>query len=446
MMRSRLVYLLTILVFVSSPDAVRADDSDGDGVPDDVDVCCVTLPGAQVDAEGRPLGDFDGDCDVDLSDFGIFQANLTGPLGCVPEICDGLDNDCNCVIDDMGVLTCGVGECHREVPACVGGVPQTCVPGVPLPENCADGLDNDCDGVADCADTASCPNGSLCGVANEVCAAGLCDCDTGYGDCDGNKQTNGCETDLWNNAQHCGACDSPCPGAPNATAACSEGVCGLVCDTGWGNCNGNAADGCETNLLTSMQHCGVCGNACNLVNAFETCLGGQCVVAACETGWCNQDGIDSNGCEYDLDVNPSCGSFTNLGTIRGDVGSDLTSNNAKGERWFRVYVAEDDTSSFTCVDLSATVTLTPPSGTDYDLRVYCDDCTTVAGSSAQGGSAVDTVHVRWDEECMFGVPSGTDSGRYVYILVEHYAANVCNNYALQVRGNTATGSNTCSTK
>ena len=78
-------------------------DSDGDGVVDCVDVCpcthtllcspsggapcppvcadlcpCTPAPGG-VDAEGRPLGDLDGDCDVDLIDFQTFELNYTGP-------------------------------------------------------------------------------------------------------------------------------------------------------------------------------------------------------------------------------------------------------------------------------------------------------------------------------------------------------------------------------
>ena len=64
-------------------------DSDGDGVPDDADVCCQSPAHVTVDTEGRPVGDHDLDCDVDLDDypfdidlddFAKFQVNFTGPL------------------------------------------------------------------------------------------------------------------------------------------------------------------------------------------------------------------------------------------------------------------------------------------------------------------------------------------------------------------------------
>lgn len=55
-------------------------DLDGDGVPDLTDVCNNTPVGVSVDSTGRPLGDFDRDCDTDLVDMGYFLGGYTGPM------------------------------------------------------------------------------------------------------------------------------------------------------------------------------------------------------------------------------------------------------------------------------------------------------------------------------------------------------------------------------
>ena len=68
------------LVLCGAGAPVWADDVDGDGVDDALDVCNNTPLGTAVDAEGRPLGDIDKDCDTDLDDFALFQQGMTGPL------------------------------------------------------------------------------------------------------------------------------------------------------------------------------------------------------------------------------------------------------------------------------------------------------------------------------------------------------------------------------
>ncbi len=61
-----------------TPDVCDLDD-DNDGVPDVADACLNTPAPGGVDGEGRPLGDLDGDCGVDLEDYAVFQINLGGP-------------------------------------------------------------------------------------------------------------------------------------------------------------------------------------------------------------------------------------------------------------------------------------------------------------------------------------------------------------------------------
>ena len=64
------------------------------------------------------------------------------------EVCNGFDDNCDGVVDDLGSISCGLGICALTVPACVAGQPQSCVPGLPSTEIC-DSIDNDCDGAVD---------------------------------------------------------------------------------------------------------------------------------------------------------------------------------------------------------------------------------------------------------------------------------------------------------
>jgi hypothetical protein len=74
------------LVLLGATTPVWAVDSDGDGVDDGLDLCDNTPLDTPVDAEGRPLGDIDSDCDTDLEDYSLFQQGFTGPLAHPPPI------------------------------------------------------------------------------------------------------------------------------------------------------------------------------------------------------------------------------------------------------------------------------------------------------------------------------------------------------------------------
>ncbi|MBL8603481.1 MAG: hypothetical protein JNK72_16270 [Myxococcales bacterium] len=134
-----------------------------------------------------------------------------------------------------------------------------------------------------------------------TCAAGACGftCNAGFGDCDGDA-SNGCETDLSTSAAHCGTCANACAIA-NATSACVAGRCGITaCNDGFGDCDLSAANGCEISLAAASEHCGGCGMRCAPGNAVGVCTNRSCEVASCTLGFANCDANAANGCEVDL--------------------------------------------------------------------------------------------------------------------------------------------------
>ena len=112
-----------------------------------------------------------------------------------PELCDSIDNNCNqqtdegnpgggqaCDTGNAGVCSAGTTTCQSGTLVCVQDQAST-------PEVC-DGLDNDCDGAPD--------NGDLCG-GSQICVAGACQCDIGFTNCfgqcvDTSSDPNNCGT------------------------------------------------------------------------------------------------------------------------------------------------------------------------------------------------------------------------------------------------------------
>ena len=90
------------------------------------------------------------------------------------ESCNGIDDDCDGSIDELGTVTCGMGACERTVSACEGGVLATCLPAPPAAasDDC-NGVDDDCDGAID-EDCATCVRVSTAGddaAATASCGA-----------------------------------------------------------------------------------------------------------------------------------------------------------------------------------------------------------------------------------------------------------------------------------
>lgn len=164
----------------------------------------------------------------------------------------------------------------------------------PLAESC-NGMDDDCDAVIDEGADSVC---SLGVNATGTCTMGACvyDCDDGYADCD--ETMPGCEAHL-GAATSCGSCGEQCM---DPTPSCSDGACIARCPAGEMDCGGTCAD-----VRSDASHCGMCGNACAVANGTAACVAGSCTVDACDTGWADCDRMVENGCEQSLDAIAHCG-------------------------------------------------------------------------------------------------------------------------------------------
>ncbi|MCY1043929.1 Ig-like domain-containing protein [Corallococcus sp. bb12-1] len=88
------------------------------------------------------------------------------------------------------------------------------------------------------------------------CASFQTGCSPGTSDCDGNP-ANGCEATLMSDEANCGTCGNTCGGAPSANAVCGAGTCGLGCMVGTFDCDGSAANGCESATACDPATCSV---------------------------------------------------------------------------------------------------------------------------------------------------------------------------------------------
>ena len=231
------------------------------------------------------------------------EACTAGFADCNRDLADGCESDLQ-----RDPARCGMCDVSCPTPpgagavACVGGrCGFTCAAGTA-----------DCDGDARTGcermvtgDPGNCGRcGNVCparpGAAVPRCEAGRCGvtCDVGRGDCDGDAD-NGCETDVRTALAHCGTCGTACPSPANAAATCAAGRCGLTCAAGYANCDGDAANGCETDLRTTATSCGRCGAVCTVSGGTPACIDGACTIATCGGSFANCDGVSGNGCETD---------------------------------------------------------------------------------------------------------------------------------------------------
>ncbi|MBX3213287.1 MAG: hypothetical protein KF850_14725 [Labilithrix sp.] len=172
------------------------------------------------------------------------------------------------------------------------------------------------DGPEDAGDASSTTSdASREGIA--MCVA--TECPYPFGTCGGTSGTNNtyaCGTNLLADRNNCGTCGNACPQASafpelNMDTQCVDGACQRQCvprsGVQYGDCNGLVDDGCETNLGNDPDHCGACGNACPAgPDGARRCINGQCGCPIGQT-WC-----DSVGCTDTAIDDTNCGACGNV--------------------------------------------------------------------------------------------------------------------------------------
>lgn len=232
------------------------------------------------------------------------------------EICDGLDNDCNELIDDNPVdvnLPCEtnfLGVCSEGWTVCTGGT-TTCEARI-LPGQRAeicDGLDNDCDGLIDegasenIDETTSFVQGigQPCGIEGSLCFGG-------YQYCDSELKRLVCDEPpvILDIPDLCDGIDNNCDGQIDEDANDPNKLLGTACAEGIGTCRGMGTWVCNPNDPAAEPVCtatSIPGNALP-----ETCdYNDNNCDGIVDNGFVNDDGVyhtknHCGGCDIDCDA------------------------------------------------------------------------------------------------------------------------------------------------
>ncbi len=238
------------------------------------------------------------DCSVGvcLSTGVVSCQNGTSQSSCItpmpndaPEFCDGLDNNCNGQTDE-GIPSestqCGVGVCARSgMKTCTNGsFTDSCIPNLPnaTPETICNGLDDDCDGQTD----------EDFQVQNIECGVNAC-LATGILYCDNGEEKTSCYVGTPNaNDATCDGIDEDCDSRIDEDVlpvgiVCGQGACQA---TGDRICsNGRLIERCTPGVVSIEE----IDQSCNRID--NDCDGrideGYTSAISCGLGVCENTGI-----------------------------------------------------------------------------------------------------------------------------------------------------------
>jgi hypothetical protein len=348
-------------VFECAPGYV---DTDGDPSNGCDYLCTVTNNGVEI------CDLADNDCDQEIDE------DLDPPLSEDVDNCGRCGNRCVALhaeaICDGGV--CGFGACdpgYADITDAIVGCEYEC-PVFPAVAEICNGVDDDCDGLrdelpipgmgGDCADP-----GFEAQMGVGRCAPGVLSCDGGVERCRNfvrplanDSLCNGVDDDCdgvidedvnFNDPRTCGGC-TPCD-LPNAIEGCSNGGCTVVaCLPGWVDLDGLASTGCEHACTpTGPETCDGIDNDCdgltdlddpdliapaNFCQTLGACAGTS---PTCEADACT--GAVGWTCDYGSDAETdACGNLVAQELLCDDL--DGNCNGQTDERFPQKGTACDD--------------------------------------------------------------------------------------------------------